>query len=104
MKTTTLTIAFVALIATISCNKKIEKNETNMKEFVNTCIEGAKGQYPGAITDLQIKEYCKCAGEKTLDNFTAAELIKLNAPAQYPELEQKMIKLVEPCINEYLLK
>lgn len=83
-----------------SCNKKIEKNEANLDQFVNTCMNEAKKNYSDVFSEDEINKYCSCSAEKALDNFTAGELLKLNAPKQYPELQERFLKTIEPCIND----
>jgi len=91
---------FIIGLFMTSCNQKIEKSEENMKEFVTTCTNEAKKSYSETFTDQQINTYCECSAGKALDEFNAGELVKLNAPAQYPELQERMLKVIQPCIDD----
>ncbi len=96
LKLSFITISFL----TISCNSKVEKSEANMKEFVSTCVNEAKSSYSGQFKDEDIEKYCNCAADKAIDQLKATEMVKLNAPGQFPELQEKFMKIIQPCIDD----
>lgn len=88
-----------------SCNKKVEKSKKNIDEFVNSCIMEAKTSYGNEMfSNDDIKNYCTCAADKALGEFTTKEIDKLNHYEKYPELQERMEKIIEPCINELAAK
>lgn len=97
-------VAMLAVFMTVSCNQKVEKSEENLEVFISTCEQEAKKQTAGMFTDEDVTTYCTCAADKAMDEFSTAEMLKMNLPNADPELEQRMMKVVQPCIDDLSTK
>ena len=105
MKIQNLLFIFLLTLFTVSCNQKVEKSKKNIDDFVNSCMMEAKTSYGNDLfSNDDIQNYCKCAADKALGEFTAKEIDQLDDYEKHPELQVRLEKIIEPCINDLAKK
>lgn len=87
----------------VSCNSKADKHNAEQKAQAMTACEQAVIT-PGisAAKKELITKYCDCSTDKMMDEFTHTEMMQMNNPT--PELQERLMKLIEPCINDLKTK
>ena len=99
-KTYTACIFSTGILFLISCDKKVEKSNKNINDFVSSCVGEAKKSYSSILSEKDIFDYCNCAADKALDEFTTKDLSKLNNLDKHPDIQNRMAKAIEPCVEE----
>ncbi len=92
----------IGLLA-FSCNSKPDKEDPELRAQATTACEKAALQT--SMSDQKktlVKEYCGCATDKMLGEFTYTEMLQMNKPS--PELQERLTKLVDPCLKELKTK
>ena len=101
MKNLLFTIGVALTI--FSCNAKPDKDDPKLREQAMTsCEQAALQPTMSAEKKTLVKEYCSCATDKMLGEFTYAEMMQMNTPSK--ELQDRLMKLVDPCLKELQTK
>ena len=99
-----VTFTLFVLMLFVSCNKKVKKSNKNINDFVISCMGEAQKSYSNELTQKQIKDYCTCAADKAFDEFTTEDLSKLNDLNNNSDIQKRMSKIIEPCIDQINIK
>ena len=86
-----------------SCNAKPDKNDAELR--AQTMVSCEKEALQANMSDekkILVKEYCSCATDKMLGEFTYTEMLQLNSPSK--ELQDRLMKLIDPCVRELKTK
>ncbi|WP_413532338.1 hypothetical protein [Empedobacter brevis] len=87
----------------ISCNAKADKNNSEQKaQAMIACENAATTEGMSAEKKELVKKYCDCSTDKMMDEFTYKEMLQMNNPT--PELQERLMKLIEPCMNDFNAK
>jgi len=95
-------IIIFPVLMLFSCNYKID-NKTTKLEVVESCKEKLYVSIPISTPDSIVAGYCTCSTEKLLENYTILEIAKSNWDESSEE-RREMMKLVEPCCQDYMKK
>ena len=86
-----------------SCNAKPDKEDSELRaQTMTSCEVAALKPEMSVEKQTLVKEYCSCATDKMLGEFTYAEMLQLNSPSK--ELQDRLLKLVDPCLKELKIK
>ncbi|MDM1546389.1 MAG: hypothetical protein ACRC8Z_07110 [Empedobacter falsenii] len=87
----------------VSCNSKADKHNAEQKaQAMTACEQAAITPGISAAKKELITKYCDCSTDKMMDEFTYTEMMQMNNPT--PELQERLMKLIEPCINDLKTK
>lgn len=93
-------LSLVLGLTIVSCNSKADHN--NNVEFKKQALVACKNAAitPGMSIDQQelIKKYCECSTDKMLVEFTYEEMLQMDKPSK--ELQDRLLKVIEPCMDE----
>jgi len=93
-----LLVAFIigGYMLTLSC--KPSKDQMK-KEFVQSCIAQATKSMPSNDdkTKKAVADYCDCAGQKVMDQFSLDELEKLTKNPNDAEMTTKLTPIINTC-------
>lgn len=78
-----------------SCNSK----DVVKRNFVKKCKESIGQSGQAAEMQKDFEDYCNCAGDKVVEKFSAAEIIKMEKESE-AEMMKKMMPVIQPCIND----
>jgi len=94
MKKLFVTAVIGASLFSISC--KPSKDQLK-KTFVKSCIEEAGKTVKDEKSKKAIADYCDCAGQKVVDQFSYEELQKLDKNPNDAELNKKLEPIINTC-------
>ena len=98
-------VLFSIAFALMSCNN--EKGSANTdaarKQFLNECMAAVKKNVTASFNDTLAKEYCNCTADKVLPQLSQRELVDLGF-GENPELQQRVLNMVQPCLEDYVNK
>ena len=93
------------ILSIIGCNVfacKPSKDQL-MKEFINSCIDEAGRAAKDDETKKLITDYCNCAGQKMIDQFSVEELQRLIKNPNDADIVRKLEPIINSC-SELLKK
>lgn len=90
-------------LSLVSCNNISDSNDKKLKnEAMEACESNVIQASMGKDEKAVLKSYCNCSTDKMIGEFSTVELIQLNNPS--PELNERVMKLIAPCIKELEIK
>ena len=90
-------------LSMISCDSKSDKNDDGMRnQALLACETEAITSEMSPKKKELVKEYCSCATDKMLEEFTYAEMMQMNNPSK--ELQDRLMEFVKPCLQELKTK
>lgn len=95
-------IAIFLLLILFSCHYRVDSERTKL-DVVKSCKEKLYESIPITTPDSIVTGYCHCSTEKLLENYSIFEIAKSNWDESSKE-RKEMIKLVEPCRQDYMKK
>ncbi|MGV0753650.1 hypothetical protein [Empedobacter brevis] len=96
-------LGFILGLSVMGCNSKPDKEDENLKiQAMTSCENAAITPEMSGVKQKLVKDYCSCSTDKMMGEFTYVEMMQMNNPSQ--ELQDRLMKLVEPCLKELKTK
>lgn len=108
MKKVLLPLGLASILLATSCQPS---REQLAKKYKDVCIENMKKGKTSITADEKkvIEDGCSCMGNKIADKFSAKEIDEMIAMfeknynrEQSKEIENKMMPVIQPCIEEMM--
>lgn len=108
MKKALYLLAFAAIPVFAHAQEKAKVDDATKQKLINNCIDQAKAAATTDEAKAAIKDFCTCSTENMLKELTPEEIENMDKQggdqAKQQELLQKVMPLIQPCLEEFQKK